>query len=466
MNIEIPSVFQPLLNLDKRFVILRGGRLSGKSEIVCQLAMILTSAYPNVTVIVCRDSFSDLQSSSYQQINDMIEANGLKHYTRTKVPLEVINNRNGSNIMFLGIGGADIHRTKSVKPRNKVIAVIYEELQQVSDQESLEQASASFRRHLDTEKGMMIHIFNPMPQNNHWLNKYWNAKVLDKDWLCIHSTYEDIVDYINDVDLKEILKLKKYDYTRYDWMYLGNSVGNFGGCYPQFKRDKHFKTLAEAQAYFSGQKIIAVIIGGDGAVNNDCTVFTPQFVFSNGQTAVGKLFYHNPKLSGVKSSAELMPYIQIWFKEIIKENGLGEIGQPNIVPILFKIDSAAAELIRNMRYFLSNRAGVQSFNKPTIIEMVDIVQSALAKNMIIVINYGGYYDYVRGQFVKGDNPLAYQLEMVQWNERQTGYDPAEPNDCTDALTYGTNTYFKNPDNLHWLDTVLRIRKTYYEIKEQ
>ena len=69
------------------------------------------------------------------------------------------------------------------------------------DQESLEQASSSFRRFLDVDKGVMIHIFNPQPQNNHWLNKFWTQKEKDTDWLCIHSTYMDIVDFINDLDL-------------------------------------------------------------------------------------------------------------------------------------------------------------------------------------------------------------------------------------------------------------------------
>lgn len=462
--INVCDKYADVLKFEKHHVLIRGGRASGKSAFAGQLISVLTTMFPERDIIVGRDSFSDLRASTYEEIKSWIDELGLNEDFIVGIsPLSIINKRTKCNIYFLGIGGSDTHRTKSFKPQHKLIAVLFEEVQQIQDQESLEQAHATFRRFLDTEKGMIIHLYNPEPRNNHWLNIYWNMKVNDPDWLCIHTTYKDIVRWLNDIDLKEILKLKMLDPLKYEWLYEGNPSGAFGGCYPQFKRGKHFIPMKEIQNRFNRQRIVALIIGTDGAVNNDCTVLTPIAVMQNGQAVVLELFYHDPKTSGVKSSAELCPYISIWLRTLIKKYNLGENSQDQMaVPIIFKVDSAAAELIRILQFNFSQRCTVNKFSKPTIIEMVDIVCSSLAKNMIFIGDYGGYYDYVRATWVSADNPLAYQLEMVQWNEAQTGYDPRERNDATDAFTYGVCTYFRNPDNLYWLQSIISTRKSFYD----
>jgi hypothetical protein len=87
--------------------------------------------------------------------------------------------------------------------------------------------------------------------------------------------------------------------------------------------------------------------------------------------------------------------------------------------------------------------------------MVAVVQSTISQNVIYVVDYEGTKDYILNKFVKRDNPLAEQLENLIWNEKQNGYDSIVPNDATDAFTYAVNTYFKNPDNLHWIENIKR-----------
>ena len=74
------------------------------------------------------------------------------------------------------------------------------------------------------------------------------------------------------------------------------------------------------------------------------------------------------------------------------------------------------------------------------------------------MDFGGYYDFYSRRFVSttaDSEPLVYQLESVTWKDYKL--DPIIPNDYTDALTYGANVYFNNPDNL-WLPE----RKGVYE----
>jgi PBSX family phage terminase large subunit len=462
MEIKIAKKFRDVLKLDKRFVLIRGGRASGKTIFAGQLLVLLSTQYPKKDIVVARSSFSDLRDSSHQTIQTLIEEYGLRNDFIAKYnPLRIVNKRTGTNIYFMGIGGSDTHRTKSFMPKNNsIIAVLFEELQQVKDQENMEQAHASFRRFLDVEKGVFIHLYNPEPQNAHWVNVLWNIKQSDPDWLCIHSTYNDVAQFLNDLDLKEIVKMKLLDEQRYKWLYLGETGGGYGSVYPQFKRDKHFIPFDEAKKKFNGQRIVGVIIGVDGAVTHDATVLSPMVIFQNGQSVIVDLFYHDPQVSGQKSSNELMPFIQRWFEEIRKKYALDSSN----VPILFKVDSSATELKRQLAYFLSNRAQVESYSKPTILEMVGVVQSTLSQNVVYVADYGGYYDYVLNKWVKKDNPLAVQVENLIWNEKQTGYDPLIPNDASDSFTYAVNTYFRNPDNLYWLANIKRLDFYDLEIK--
>lgn len=464
MEITIAKVYEPLFRFQKSYAALKSGRISGKSVVAGQLAIVCTQAYPKHDIVITRDSYSDLKNSIYSEIIAQVESLGLvNEYVYKLNPLQIYCKRTDCIIYFMGIGGSDIHRTKSFKPKHPLSLVVFEECQQLREQESLEQAHASFRRHLDTSIGSFLHLFNPEPQNFHWLNIYYKIKEHDQDWLCINSSYKDILDYITDLDLKEILKMKLTDKTRYDWMYMGATTGGFGSVYPQFHTSKHLINIEQAREKFGNLLFKALILGVDGAVTHDATVITPIGLLENGQALVLDLFYHDPKVSGQKASSELIPYISNWWSAI-KSKYYFESNSSGKINVLCKIDSAAADLIRNLQLHFSNQWQVEKFTKPTILEMVGIVQSTLAKNMVYIVDYGGYQDYVLNKWIKAENPLAVQLESLVWNDKQTGYDPAIPNDASDSFTYATCAFYKNPEKVWWLDILSRQRKDFYDIE--
>jgi len=476
MKLEVAKPFAPILNFSKRFVLIKGGRASGKSTFSAQMSVILSMSFPERDIVVTRDSYSDLQNSAFAEFQKFIGDNGLEHeFEFRTAPLHIKNIRTNSHIYFLGIGGSDIHRTHSFKPHHKLIAIVFEELQQTRDQESLEQAHATFRRHLDTDKGMFIHLFNPPSQNSHWVNIYWNVRSRDNDWLCIYSDYTDIIRYLNDVDLKEIIKMKVYDPIRYEWMYLGKTGGGFGSIYPQFKRDRHFlsyKSILEkfgmtenlnitedTKAMRFGQRIQALIIGGDGAVTHDATVFVPMALMANGQMVCLEPFYYDPQKSGQKGSMELLPSITRWLSFLDKRYQL--ISQQK--PIIFSIDSASTELIRVLRYSLDPSIEIYEYGKQTILDMVGVVQDALARNMIYIMDFNGYKNWTTNDFVSETHPLVVAIENLIWNEKQTGYDASVPNDASDAFTYAVNQVFRNPHALRILQLYNENRQTFYDV---
>lgn len=475
MEIKVAKVFKPLFDncIERKHtdVLLKSGRTGGKSAVAGQVIAVLSTAWADRDMIICRDAFADLRDSSFAEIQSWLEDMQLGEEFQIHLnPMRIINTRSNCNIYFFGIGGEDKHRTKSIKTKHKVGAIIFEELQQVKDRESLEQAKSSFRRLLDPDRGFFIHLFNPEPQNGHWVNMLWNLKISDPDWLCIQSSWMDITKCLNDLDIKAILKEKFLDPARYEWFYMGKTGGGFGSVYPEFKREKHLisrnpilatNLALEQQTKYQydtnkmadllTHKIIGVIIGYDQAVTHDMTVLVPIFILSNGQAIVSgrDIFYHDPKVLNSLGTVELMPHISLWLKKMSDWYGF----ERENVPIMFIVDSAATETLRILRANMPDRIGVFPIHKPSIVGMVDIVKGVLARNMIYIID-DGYHMTIKGQ-TKQDNLLASQLENLIWLAKPNGdtpttYDPKIPNDCSDAFTYAVNWWWRNPMNMYWV----------------
>lgn len=474
--IEIAEPFRPIFDFKKHFFMLSGGRVSGKTTVTAQLLVALTLMYPEHDIIIGRDSYSSLSTSSYAELIDYIGKIHLEDSFITRQnPLKIRNIKSKCNIYFIGVGGSDKSRTRSFHTEHRLSALLIEEAQQIKDEESLNQAVASFRRLFDTEIVMVFYLFNPPPANSHWINVMFEMRKNDPDYLCVHSTYLDIVKFINDIDLKEILKMKITDPLNYDWMYLGIPGGGFGMVYPQFKRAKHLKPYLEIINKFSNstnqpqlsdearrlrfsQSIRALIIGGDGAVTHDSTSFIPMLLMDTGQVVIPEIFHHDPKTSGALASSQIVPLVKQWLGFIERKYFVG----PNI-PIVFEVDCAAADLVRELRYKLPTRYEVFAYDKQTIVEMVGVMQSTFAQNIIQIIDFPSYHDYARNSDIKGQNPLVVALENLVWNEQKTGYDKAIPNDDSDALTYAVNSIFRNPNNLYAISRFLTTKKDFYDL---
>lgn len=461
-SITMPLAFKRIIESDKTNIMGWGGRLGGKTNNATKLAVLTMLSNPYYDIIMCRVSYGALQDSSFAEseaaISELPEEISSQFISK-KSPLRISRIHDAGNIYFIGYGGSNTSRTKSFKPKHKIKLVILEETQELKSEQNLNEALASLRRHYGDNVKVLI-LFNPRPQEAHWLNVLKNKKQFDPDWLVIQLTYLDILPFINDYDLKEILKTKYLDESYYNWFYLGLCEGGYGSVYPMYRKEKFEISCEDFDALVEFRKlsIKALIIGGDGAVNNDCTAFVPQFVMSNGQTCVGPIFYHNPKEDGVLGSHQIVQnHLVRWFNEIIRRYHLGtreEIlsGFTLGVPIYMRIDSAAAELVLECKFAFGDRANVGAIKKKTIPEMVGFVQSSICNYNVIVVNYHGYYDYQKNKWInRSENLLSEQLSMLTWNEKQNGYDPEIPNDVSDAFTYGDFWWFINQENIQYFN---------------
>ena len=156
------------------------------------------------------------------------------------------------------------------------------------------------------------------------------------------------------------------------------------------------------------------------------------------------MFYHNPKINGQLSNEELMPYIERYLSELNETYKLKETG----VSQHFAVDCAAADLCLTLGNHLAHKGyDVWKYTKKDLNQTTDIVNNAFARNILYVIDYGGYYNYHRNMFIEGTSQLVIDLELMTWNEKNEKFDDTVPNDCADAFRYAVCTYFNNPNNI-------------------
>ena len=437
---------------DKTYIIIKSGRDAGKSTTIAKYVFDRFTSL-ELDILITRSNYGDLYKSMYNEIIAIIqEENYLPFIIERRKPLKIINKLNGNIIFFEGIGGADLSRTKGFKPNKKLSLVVVDEMQQLPEQTNLDQALATFRRHLDDEKGQVVLAFNPEPQNAHWANEYYRLCENNNDYLCLFTSYLDIAGVLSKKDLEAILREKQVNPNNYRYLYLGETAGLFGGVYHTFNRNFHFIKESIMQKLIKDIGIHSVIIGIDAATTIDSTSFQPILILNNGQALCVNQFFHNPKLNGALSNDKLYPFVKTWLDAMLLRWHI-----PRNLMVQMVFDSANADLRMVMANRLTNRYVCSAYSQKNIVQMAQIMQNAFSHNVLYILDEGGIQNYITNRFEYNYNPLLVALESVIWDENGKKFDPIVPNDTTDALTYGVGFYFRNPNALYF-----PIRKDFYE----
>ena len=446
-KIKIASPYDKILTTDKTTVVMYSPRISGKSYALGQVVYIYANKYPNHDIVVTRANYNSLEDSLYNEIISFAESIGQGFfYTAKTSPLKIVT-KHGNAIYFKGIGGADYSRSKGFKGHKPISLIICDETQQLKDEQSLKQAIATFVRSLDsTINSKIILAGNPEMVKAHWWNVYCRKYRFEGVYEFIDANYLSIKKYLSDITLQEIENERKYNPLMYKFLYLGELDDLAGGAYGQFKRDKHYISIEQWRKETAGQRIEYIIWGGDGAITHDSTGIVPLAVYSNGQAYALERFYYNPQETGIVLAPSQLTDLLIEYVDKMDKHY--HIQEDGIISV-FSIDCASADLITQLRYNINGYHEVKPFTKKNIINNNSVVNNCFAKNMVKIVDFGGYYDFYNKRVVKttaDTEPLIYQLESVIWKNYKL--DPAIPNDYTDALTYGVNEYFINPGNLN------------------
>lgn len=453
INLNIIEPYDKLYSTKKKTVVMYSPRISGKTKAITQLLFVYSNKYPNNDIVLARANYNSLKDSLFAEIIAMAEELGISGFFKPRVSPLRIDAITGTRIYFTGIGGADDSRTRGLKTSKKISLVIFDETQQLKDELNLKHAMATFIRALDDDiDSKMVIAGNPEQPKGHWWNVFCRKHRTLGRYEFIDATYLDIIKYLPKSAIEEIEIERDMNPAMYKFMYLGDIDDLMGGAYAQFRRERHFITPEEATAKFAGETIEYVIFGGDGAITHDSTAIVPIAIMTGGRAVVLERFFYDPLASGqILGTMQLVDLILIYYEELEKKYGFYR----NNVGIVWSIDTASADLIAQLKYELPDWHLVRAFTKKSIIRNNSVVNNAFARNMLFIQNYGGQFNYYAGRKDTTDK-LVEQLESVVWKDYNL--DPAIPNDCTDALTYGVNYYFLNPDNLR----LPEIKKAYRE----
>lgn len=455
---KILEPYAPLFDLmsDRHDFIVNTPRASAKTTHIAQLVVLFVGKVCKNKprdIVFFRANANSLAGSLMSDVEKQLTLYGVPFEKRTN-PLRIV--ANGCNIYFLGVSGHDKSRVRGFSPEHPYIAVIGDECQQISSKENLDHARSSFLRFVDEASPYrVVTCGNPHEVKGHWWNAY--AKSRRASYVPIDCTWKDVhaAGVLPKVALDDILLERKINPSGYRFMYEGDLSAMSGSAYASFDRARHLITTEQAGEIFRGERIELILWGGDGAITHDATAIVPLAIMSSGRACALERFFFDPIRYGrALAPSELSELICRYVDNMAQKYRLYEDG---VIDSVFVIDGAAQDLATQLSYDLPDYHAVRSFTTKNIIRNNSSVNNAFARGMAYIIDYGGYYDYATDRFVACPDPLADQLESVVW--KGSKYDPAIPNDISDALTYAVAAYYENPANLN-LD--LPERRAYYE----
>lgn len=415
---------------NKRFNILSGATRSGKTHITYFLIILRIREHYNNNILFCGKTLATLERNIFVEMrkwfgeeyigevkSDMSGNRMIKIFGKSCYCVGANDERAITKIQGLGLGYAYCDELTTY-PEN-----FFRMLQS----------------RLDRDDSKCDATCNPEGPT------HFVKKLIDDDPEHVYNEHFSIYD--NTFLAKEFVETLEHQYrgTIYfeKWI-LGNWVKAEGAVYPLFRKEVHFLTPAEFSRRYGRHSIRYVIFGGDGANTNDATALVPLAIMDNGQAVRLEMFYHNPKINGQLSNEQLVPYIQHYLQDLQEKYRFRENG----VEFVTTVDCAAADLVLTLAYRLPPEYNVQKFTKKDILQTTDVVNNALSRRAVCILDFGGYFNYVRNEFVPGDDQLVIDLENMVWDKKNNRkYDDTVPNDCADAFRYALNTYYNNPFNL-------------------
>jgi PBSX family phage terminase large subunit len=413
----------------KRWNILSGATRSGKTHVSYFLVMLRLKEHYDDNILFCGKTLATLERNVFAEMrkifgekyigevkSDMAGNRMIKIFGKSCYCVGANDERAITKIQGLGLGYAYCDELTTY-PEN-----FFQML----------------KSRLDREDSKCDATCNP-ESPSHFVKKH-----IDNDK--VHTYNEHFTIYDNTFLPESFITALENEYRGtiyFDKWILGNWVKAEGLVYPLFRRETHFLQPAEFARRYGRHRIRYVIIGGDGANTNDSTALVPLAIMDNGQAVRLEMFYHNPKINGQLSNEQLVPCIQRYLQDLQDKYKFRENGVEFVMPI----DCAAADLVLTLAYRLPSEYNVQKFTKKDILQTTDVVNNALGRKAVCLLDFGGYFNYIKNEFVPGDDQLVIDLESMIWDEDNKKYDDSVPNDCADAFRYALNTYYNNPFNL-------------------
>lgn len=219
---KFADVYAPLFHSDKTYIIMSGGRGSGKSTSGAAYFLIKLLGDDYFRGVISRYTQKSLKSSIYRDILDLIEDWGIGGFIKIEGD-EVINKVNGNMILTHAMKLQDGTQTAKGKGLANVTHLLIDEAMELPSEQEFIKLNDSFRTK-GSERKVLI-IFNPGTKR-HWIHRRWfvdgepNPK-WEYDHEFIHTTYHDNAENIDPKKIAEWERMKDLDIEYYNHHVLG-----------------------------------------------------------------------------------------------------------------------------------------------------------------------------------------------------------------------------------------------------
>lgn len=217
-------------NLDKRYVIITGGRGSGKSFEVAT-SLVCQTYEEKQRVLFTRLTMTSAHLSIIPEFIEKLELLGVEKVFNVN-KAEITNKLTNSDIIFKGIKTSSGDQSANLKSISGVNTWVMDEAEELNDEETFDKIDFSIR--VKGQKNTIYLILNPTTKE-HWIWKRFfegNCKYVDIDGcqvpisthpqvLHIHTTYLDNLDNLNESFLENVRAIKDSNFPKYEQIMIG-----------------------------------------------------------------------------------------------------------------------------------------------------------------------------------------------------------------------------------------------------
>lgn len=261
MAVSLNEKYQPLFTTKKRYIIVTGGRGSGKSFGVTTFLLLLTYELSH-RILFTRYTLISAEISIIPEFIDKIVRLCVE-FVFSVIKHSIKNNRTGVEILFRGIKTSSGVQTANLKSLQGITTWVVDEAEEVPDKETFDKIDLSIRE--TSAQNRVILILNPTTRD-HWIWQWafehtHRIEMIDgvpvpisthPDVEHIHTTYLDNIENLSESFLKTIEDIKTTDSQRYAHEIIGGWQLNPEGALfkreelRRFKKSEIRKSEAEA----------------------------------------------------------------------------------------------------------------------------------------------------------------------------------------------------------------------------
>ena len=228
--VELNPKYKQILTTDKRYVIITGGRGSGKSFAISTIANLITYEKKN-RILYSRYTLVSAEISIIPEFEEKLEL--LKVEKDFQVRKNQIENlQTGSDILFRGIKSSSGNLTANLKSLKGVSVWIVEEAEELVEEDIFDKVDYSIRS--AHARNLVVLILNPTTIE-HWIWKRFFEKSMKYEYvdgykvpisthpevLHIHTTYMDNLDNLSPSFLNQVDRLREDHPDKYHKVMLG-----------------------------------------------------------------------------------------------------------------------------------------------------------------------------------------------------------------------------------------------------